>query len=142
MNYSISTRNRFLIIGFVLLVTSVVYLNTLGYDFVWDDHRHISANSNLNKPSILIESFTDFTRTANFEQQVLTYRPGMLLSFALDFFIWGLNPLGFHLTNILLHTATTFLVIQLLLIITGSFRIALLAGVVQRTIVHKNYFVW
>ena len=130
MNHSISTRGRFLIVAFVLMVTAGVYLNSLGHDFVWDDHRHISNNPQINNSAIWIESFTDFTRAGNFEQQVLTYRPGMLLSFALDFMIWGLNPLGFHLTNILLHTATTFLVIQLLLIITGSFRISLLAGAI------------
>jgi protein O-mannosyl-transferase len=33
------------------------------------------------------------------------------LSLAVDYRVWGLNPLGYHLTNILLHAANTALVV-------------------------------
>lgn len=38
-----------------------------------------------------------------------------MLSYALDHAIWGLNPVGYHLTNIVFHTLNTFLVFVLAL---------------------------
>ncbi len=37
-------------------------------------------------------------------------RPMVSLSFYLDYRLWGLNPLGFHLTNILLHALNAVMV--------------------------------
>ena len=37
-------------------------------------------------------------------------RPLVVLSYALDYRLWGFAPLGFHLTNILLHTAAALAV--------------------------------
>ena len=42
------------------------------------------------------------------------YRPVPLASFALDWSLWKGRPVGFHLTNILLHAAVTGLVFLLL----------------------------
>jgi hypothetical protein len=42
-------------------------------------------------------------------------RPLSVMSNALDYQIWGMNPVGHHLTNILLHSANSFLVFLLIL---------------------------
>lgn len=52
-------------------------------------------------------------------------RPVTLLSFLLDYRVWGLNPLGFHLSNALLHAANAFMVFSMmrhLLKFTGDVR--------------------
>lgn len=41
------------------------------------------------------------------------YRPLVEMTFAADFFLWGMNPFGFHLTNLLLHMVCVFLVWKL-----------------------------
>jgi hypothetical protein len=41
------------------------------------------------------------------------FRPIGFLSYALDWRIWHLNPFGFHLTNVALHAANSFLVFAL-----------------------------
>jgi tetratricopeptide (TPR) repeat protein len=38
------------------------------------------------------------------------YQPLTWLSYALDFKVWGLEPLGFHLTNLLIHSVNAALV--------------------------------
>jgi tetratricopeptide (TPR) repeat protein len=38
------------------------------------------------------------------------YTPLTMLSLALDYRLWGLDPLGYHLTNVLLHAANAVLV--------------------------------
>ena len=37
------------------------------------------------------------------------------ISHALDYTVWGLNPLGHHLTNILFHAVNTFVVVLLMI---------------------------
>jgi tetratricopeptide (TPR) repeat protein len=125
MGASFGGQGRRWLVALVILMTMAVYLDTLRYDFVWDDHRNILSSPVLSGSSPLLKSFSDFTHTTNF-----TYRPLMSVSFALDLSIWGKNPMGFHLTNVLLHATVTFLVFLLLLKISGSFRSALLAGAI------------
>jgi hypothetical protein len=45
---------------------------------------------------------------------VLYYRPVSSLSYSLDYAIWGLNPFGYHLTDLLLHTVASLLVFGLM----------------------------
>ncbi len=52
-----------------------------------------------------------WTRNSNF------FRPIISLSIFLDHYLWDLNPLGYHCTNIFLHGLNSFLVCQILLII-------------------------
>ncbi|MBI3611401.1 MAG: tetratricopeptide repeat protein [Nitrospirae bacterium] len=111
-------RSVFQAAGIVLL-SGAVYAQTLGFGFVWDDARNIVNNPGLGRAGALLQTVT------NLNPQHLTYRPLLDLSFALDYKLWGLSPFGFHLTNVLLHAAATFLVLQVVLCLTTSSRIAL-----------------
>jgi tetratricopeptide (TPR) repeat protein len=42
------------------------------------------------------------------------YRPLRHISYAVDFSVWGPSPLGYHLTNVLLHLATILVVFTVL----------------------------
>ena len=96
-------------LGFSLaLVTFSVYLPSLQNDFVnWDDHVYVFENSS-------IRSFdAAFFRWAFFGFHEGNWHPLTWISHALDYAIWGLNPLGHHLTNNILHAVNTFLVVLL-----------------------------
>jgi hypothetical protein len=56
------------------------------------------------------------------------YRPLFTLSFALDYALWGTNPLGYILTNVLLHAASAALVALIALHLGGRWATGLLAG--------------
>lgn len=58
------------------------------------------------------------------------YAPLTMLSLALDYRVWGLDPLGYHLTNIALHALTAALVCVFLWPIMPSLGAATLAGLV------------
>jgi hypothetical protein len=76
------------------VIAAVLFGNSLGHEFVWDDHIYL-----LNKP--VYQSFNlrrMFFSLAN----DLEYLPVRDLSYAIDYAIWGRNPFGFHLTNLLL----------------------------------------
>jgi len=95
-----------------LFFTAVaVYCVTFANGFVWDDITHIVDPGPLQS----LENVRFFFRTAetsgaSFGQAVPYYRPLSTLSLALDYALWGANPFGFHLTNILLHGIVSLLV--------------------------------
>jgi hypothetical protein len=95
--------------GSVSLITFAVYLSSLKNDFVnWDDNIYI-----LDNPFIRSINVNFFKRTfLGFYDS--NWFPLTWISHALDYAVWGLNPLGHHLTNNLLHAINTFLVVLLI----------------------------
>ncbi|MBI3090053.1 MAG: tetratricopeptide repeat protein [Candidatus Tectomicrobia bacterium] len=91
--------------------------------FSWDDNRYIHENPFLRdlSPSGLWRLFSSFYFAA--------YLPLTLLSYAIDYRVWGLNPTGYHLTNVLLHAVNGVLVFLLLERLAGSRGVAALAAV-------------
>jgi len=92
-------------------------------DFLWDDKDFISENQDLQSrgfwkrflfsPFGGAEGLDEINPQAGANRQF--YRPLTSLSYRLDFQVWGLNPAGFHLTNILLHVLNSVLLLGLLL---------------------------
>ena len=56
--------------------------------------------------------------------------PSLPLSFFVDYQIWGLNPFGYHLTNVLFHAAASALVCLLTFRLSGARSAGMLAGVI------------
>ena len=90
----------------VALAALVVYAGTLAFDFVWDDTLLIQRSYQLHHWRDLWPALTSHF-WAELQDSSHYYRPLVTLSFFLDLKLWGLNPLGFHLTNVLAHLATS-----------------------------------
>ncbi len=88
-------------LGWVLLL----YRHVLGAPFVYDDISQIRDNSLLASWSSTLEYFRSSISFSNQYRGAggSFYRPLFWLSLALDRHLWGLNPAGFHVTNVLLH---------------------------------------
>ena len=90
-----------LLIAFVF----IAYAQVFRADFVWDDESHLTQNSCVIGPLGLKEIWT----TAQ-----AVYYPLVLTTFwTLHKFV-GLNPLPYHLLNVLLHTASAVLLWHIL----------------------------
>ncbi|NUO08169.1 MAG: tetratricopeptide repeat protein [Candidatus Brocadia sp.] len=70
------------------------------HSFVYDDESTIIHNYFIRHWSNLFNLFTSKYFALSAE---LTYRPVVTLSYFIDYTFWQLNPLGYHLTNMLLH---------------------------------------
>ncbi|MGE5216944.1 MAG: tetratricopeptide repeat protein [Chloroflexota bacterium] len=91
---------RWLIPLTVVLATWVAFLPVLSNDFVeWDDFENLVSNRNFRglSRSHLGWMFTTF--------HMGPYQPLSWLTLGLDYSVWGMNPTGYHLTNLLLHSA-------------------------------------
>src|SRR4030042_2247567 len=87
----------------VLLVTGI-YFNSLGNLFTnWDDSM-IYSNSQVK--SLDWKNL----RTIFTLHKASTYQPVRVLSYAIDYHFWKLNPLGYHLTNIFFYFLTCMMV--------------------------------
>jgi len=85
-------------------VTTLVYLTALGNGFInWDDGAFVYDNPNIRTIDLttLWWAFTSIN--------VANWHPLTMLSFMADYAVWGLNPLGYHLTNIFIHAVNTFI---------------------------------
>ncbi len=105
---------------FALIVTLAAisgYLNSVGGDFVWADHTVIvDGEALVESIDGLIELFTKplwaFSGTPSDGGGY--YRPVVAISYTIDHFLYGENPAGYHVTNVLLHGANTLLLFLLL----------------------------
>jgi protein O-mannosyl-transferase len=88
----------------LVLACFVVFLPALQAGFVnWDDDQNFLDNPNyrgLGTPQ-LRWMFTTFL--------MAHYIPLTWMTLGLDYAIWGMNPVGYHLTNLLLHAANAVL---------------------------------
>lgn len=82
------------------LITVLVFLPVLWNDFVaWDDPTNLIDN--LEYRGFGWKQLHWMLTTVHMGH----YVPLTWLSFDLDYALWGMNPLGYHLTNLLLHAA-------------------------------------
>jgi hypothetical protein len=90
----------------VAALAVAVFLPALGNGFVdWDDELNLTAN-----PQYRGLGWTQLRWMLTSASALGGHWiPLTWLTFALDFTLWGMNPLGYHLTNILLHAATAAL---------------------------------
>jgi len=93
---SIAAMDRFsksslLACSAAVVVAGLVYLNSLHNPFVYDDVLSVVNNTSLTDPtlrSVLMQNVS---------------RPLVSVSYVIDHAIWGREPFGYHVTNVLVH---------------------------------------
>src|ERR1700722_1195267 len=107
--------------------TFAAYLPALQAGFIWDDDAHITHSLVLSDNGGLAVAWQlpDPSPTVPGPPQ---FYPVTHTSFWLEHCLWGMNPLGYHLDNILLHAASAILLWIILrrLGLNGPFLIAIL----------------
>ncbi len=123
-------KRQFFFLLLIVGLSSLIYLPTLRHNFVWDDYVLIVDNPDIKTSSpvkLFGQSFTHSWASRGIIPHSY-YRPLVMLSFWADNKIWGKNPSGYHLTNILLNTLSGLLAVSLFWRLFSSFWPALLGG--------------
>jgi len=115
MNFRIlpsKESNRAFIIGFTIaMLVSLLYFNSLRNNFTnWDDAMIYDNSSIRNLSWEGVKKIFTLEKASN-------YQPIRMLSYAIDYHFWKLNPLGYHITNIFFYLLTcvmVFFTLQLL----------------------------
>ena len=89
-------KNTRLLLIIILLIAFLIHLSYLNNGFIWLDHGDIETGRTILSISKLSQAF--FTRLG----ETKFYRPIVAILNSLDFYLFGINPWGYHLTNLLL----------------------------------------
>ncbi len=99
----------------IILLTVVAYLPALRGGFIWDDDSYVTENPTLRSLGGLEAIWLKPGATYQ-------YYPLVFTSFWVEHHLWGLQPFGYHLVNVLLHAVNAVLLWRVLrrLEIAGS----------------------
>lgn len=99
----------------LVILGLITFWPSTGFDFVnWDDPAYIEYNEFIRSWSL--------TNLKGVATEVVTrnYAPVTIFSFLVEYTFWGMNPSGYHATNIVLHVMNSVLVFLLIRRLTGS----------------------
>ncbi len=105
------------------------YWGTLHNPFILDDGGLIIKNSSILDWHYWDKAFTSDMHFGNMGGGGSNfYRPVQTLSFMWDYHFWRLNPLGYHITNILLQSIVAFLVFLLVYMLSDKMPLAFVSS--------------
>ena len=106
----------------LIVLTLVIYTPAMRGGFVWDDDLHLINNIVLKQHGL----YRTWCTT-----EPVCYYPVVWTSYWLEHQLWGLNPTGYHVVNVLLHAASALLIWRILvrLKIPGALAAALIFAV-------------
>ena len=113
--------------GLIILLVAAVYGVTIDHGFVWDDIPVIVNNPLLENLGNLPEFFIT---EDSIDDSTGYYRPVTYISFALDRALWGVNPAGFHATNVVLHLLVVLLFYTVIVALFNRERLAFVAALI------------
>jgi len=101
---------------FLVVVTCLSYWQVLDHGFLkFDDYHYVIENTHVKKG--LTREGVIWAFTTSFASN---WHPVTWLSHMLDTEVYGLDPFGHHLSNLLFHIANTLLLFGVLLKMTGA----------------------
>jgi protein O-mannosyl-transferase len=109
-------------IALIILITTLVYINSFKNEFVFDDHLHILENTQIRYKE----------NTLNFFKQPFMdiYRPLRSIHYMIIYSISKENPIGYHLNRLLLHSLITILIYLITKALTKKTNIPLITSLI------------
>jgi hypothetical protein len=108
--------SEILLMLFLLIGVLVVYSTTFGHEFLinWDDEGYIVKNE-------AIKGFSTAHFKAAFSSYFIgNYAPMQIISYMLDYELWGMKAAGFIGTNLLLHAINGIMLYHLVVKLNGE----------------------
>ena len=105
---------------FILLVvvSCLVYLNSLNNGFYFDDFQYIVENQYIRSLQNIPRFFIDIDTLSSVGSW--HYRPLVLVSHAVNYSIGRLNPAGYHILSLAFHIGTAYLLFLILKTMLGG----------------------
>lgn len=91
----------------ILLASAVAYTPVRHATYIWDDDQYVTHNETLRTLAGLRDIWTDAYATPQ-------YYPLVHTSYWLEYRLWQLDPLGYHVDNVLLHALGSLLLVLVL----------------------------
>ena len=139
VNASSAHRRVFVVSLLLVLITAAAYLRIVDTGFIaLDDWEYVTQNAHVQ-----VGLTWNGVKWAFTTMHVANWHPLTWLSHMLDCQLYGLNPLGHHVTNLLFHIANVLLLFLVLSRMTGSlWRSAFVAALFGVHPLHVESVVW
>ena len=83
------------------------YFPTFQNSFIWDDNRYLTQNPYLKDIEGLKRFWLDLSAMPQ-------YYPMVFTSFWVEHKIWGFDPIGYHVDNVVIHYMNAFILWRIL----------------------------
>lgn len=111
-------------VGLIVLVTFVVFFPSLGNQFVdWDDGEMIYDNPKIT--SLSWDNISTMFTSSHYGM----YHPLVLVSYAVEYKYFGLNPRIYHTTNLALHILNSVMVFFFIYLLSRNLTVSLIVGI-------------
>ncbi len=124
-----SNKKKYLLLSLILLLTVLAYSNSINNQFVtYDDDQYIQKNEVIK--SLSTKNISEMFSTFYFSN----YHPLTTLSYAIDYhFAFNkttntINPVRFHVINLLFHLLNILLVFELIYLLVKKVNLAAIAA--------------
>lgn len=91
----------------IVLITLIAYGPAYRAGYVWDDEHYVESNETLRSLDGLRRIWFEVGATDQ-------YYPLVFTTFWVEYHLWGLHPVGYHVVNVLLHAAGAVLLLKVL----------------------------
>jgi hypothetical protein len=126
---------RIFIFFVILLVGLLAYRDIFDLYFTGTDTLTLIDTSRIKSSDDLLRIFSQpMMGGTSFADRYQYFRPITTLSFSIDYALWGLNPWGYHLTNLLLHVLCACLLYWIVDEISGGYSGVAILGALLFTI--------
>lgn len=103
-------KNKLFVLCLFSLIGIGIYLNIFNNEFLYDDELYVVFNQNIRSLENIKDFFTNPRTSVSDPYQAGHYRPLVVTSYALNYALGGLNPAGYHITNLIFHIGTASLI--------------------------------
>lgn len=95
----------------IVIVGLILYFSSFTHPFIWDDEEQIVANQSITSLNNIPQFFFGSTFNSGGGDGLtgLYYKPILTTSYALLYFLFGVNPIGYHVFQVLLHIVNALL---------------------------------
>src|SRR5436309_186845 len=93
--------------AFIIFATLIAYIPAIRAGYIWDDNDYVQNNINLRSAQGLADTWLA-------PHTLPQYYPLVHTTFWIEYHLWGLEPLGYHLVNVLLHICSALLLLAIL----------------------------
>jgi hypothetical protein len=119
----------------IVIVGYLAYRDMLDYFFTGMDTTTLIDTGRVRSFRDVLRIFSEpLMNGTTLTKLSLFYRPIATLSYSLDYAIWGLDPFGYHLTDLILHILVSLSVFLLLLRLTEGKQVVAWLGAVIFTL--------
>jgi len=91
----------------LFIICIAAYIPAMWAERIWDDDDYIQNNQTLRTLKGLKQIWTE-------PKSIPQYYPLVHTTFWLEYHLWQLNPIGFHIVNIILHSFSAVLLWRIL----------------------------